>query len=66
LAPATAHARIAAGSIAIDAAVGATDGTTLLRDHSAGPEALGETLAEQLAARMLAAGAGDLLRRARR
>lgn len=65
LAPATAYARIDAGRITIDAVVGDADGRTLLRDRSEGAEARADALAEGLAARMLAAGAGELLRSAR-
>lgn len=65
LAPATAYARAAAGTIEIDAVVGDPDGKTLLRDRIHGPEDRGDLLGEELAARLIAAGAAELLRQAR-
>lgn len=65
LAPATAYARADRSRLRIDAAVGDADGVELMRDSAEGPEAEGEIMGRQLAARMLAAGAGELLAKAR-
>jgi hydroxymethylbilane synthase len=62
--PVGAHARAEDGAFRIEAYVGLPDGSEWIRDELTGdgddPAALGRSLAE----RMLAAGAGDLLRRA--
>jgi hydroxymethylbilane synthase len=65
LAPATAHARLKAEEMIIDAAVGDPDGVELLRDSERGAAAEGQTLGTALAARLLRAGAGELLERSR-
>lgn len=66
LAPATAHAVIDDGQIEIRAVVGDPDGTRLMREQAGGAVVEGERLAEELAARMLEAGAAELLAAARR
>jgi len=65
LAPATAHARIEDGRIALDAMVGDPDGRRLLRDREAGAAGQGERLGEELAVRLLEAGGEGILREAR-
>lgn len=65
LAPATAHARLCAGELLVEAAVGDPDGVELLRDAERGSPQDGRALGERLARRMLEAGAGRLLAQAR-
>lgn len=65
LAPATAYARVDGGRVEIDAVVGDPDGKALLRDHDAGPEGKAQEIGEAVARRMLDAGAGEILARAR-
>jgi hydroxymethylbilane synthase len=65
LAPATAYARIEEGRMRIDAAVGDPDGVELMRDGERGDAADARALGAALAARMLEAGAGELLARSR-
>jgi hydroxymethylbilane synthase len=61
--PVGAHAAIADGVLRLDAYVGLPDGTEWIRDRvEEGPDPA--TTGERLARRMLAAGAGDILRRA--
>jgi hydroxymethylbilane synthase len=66
LAPATAFAVVESGGIRIDAVVGDPDGRELLRDACQGRAADGRVLGEALAVRLLDAGAGEILARARR
>ena len=65
LAPATGYARIEGELLYIEAAVGDADGKRLMRDaERGGPGEAAETGA-RLAERMIDAGAGELLERAR-
>jgi hydroxymethylbilane synthase len=61
LAPATAYGRAEQGELRLEAAVGDQDGKRLIRDLEAGPVSRREELGERLAARMLEAGAAELL-----
>jgi hydroxymethylbilane synthase len=65
LAPATGFARLASGELRLEGRVGALDGGRLLIDHEHGAPQAAAEIAERLAARMLGAGAGELLREAR-
>jgi hydroxymethylbilane synthase len=65
LAPATGYARLDRGVLRVEAVVGDADGRQLMRDDESGrPEAAAE-IGARLARRMLDAGAGELLERAR-
>jgi len=61
LAPATAFARVEAGRIRIEAVVGEPDGQRLLRDWAEGESTRGDALGDAIAARLLDAGAGEIL-----
>jgi hydroxymethylbilane synthase len=65
LAPATAHARLEADRIRIDALVGDADGRRLLRDRIEGPSRDAEALGQAVAARLLEAGGEAILKDAR-
>ncbi|HEU5316040.1 MAG TPA: hydroxymethylbilane synthase, partial [Chloroflexota bacterium] len=52
----------AGGALHLTAAVAAPDGSTILRDDATGPASGAEALGAAVAARLLAAGAADLLR----
>ncbi len=65
LAPATAYARIGGGTLRLVAMVGDGNGATEIRDRESGRAEEAERLGEQLARRMLDAGADELLRAAR-
>ena len=61
-APIAGHAtRLADGQLRLVGLVGTPDGVTLLRDEIRGPAATAAALGEQLAERLLAAGARDIL-----
>jgi hydroxymethylbilane synthase len=60
--PVAGHAVIDGGQLRLDGLVGAPDGTALVRDAIHGPVARAAQLGEQLAQRLLDAGARDLLR----
>jgi hydroxymethylbilane synthase len=62
--PVGAHARAVSGGIRIDAYVGLPDGSEWIRDRVEASSVEPAALGTELAARMLAAGAGDLLERA--
>ncbi|HVT36495.1 MAG TPA: hydroxymethylbilane synthase, partial [Nevskiaceae bacterium] len=59
--PVAGHARIAGGELVLQALVGAPDGSRLVRDEIAGPVTDAAALGVQLAQRLLAAGARDIL-----
>ena len=65
LAPVGAHATIDGETLRLNAVVGDPDGKKLLRDAIVGGADSGERHGEALAARMIAAGAGEILQRAR-
>jgi hydroxymethylbilane synthase len=65
LAPATAFGRFEGQTLVVDAVVGDADGRELLRDRDSDAISNAVALGERLASRMLDAGAGDLLARAR-
>jgi hydroxymethylbilane synthase len=65
MAPASAYARALGDGIEIDAMVGDPDGRTTMRDGARGGLLEGERLGEELAARMLSAGADAILSAAR-
>ena len=65
LAPAAAHARAVEGLLHMDAMVGDTDGSRVLRDAIDGAAADAERLGESLAERLLSAGGDAILRAAR-
>ena len=65
LAPATAYARLSGDDLELSAAVGEIDGTRLLLEAETAAATEAEPLAERVAGRLLAAGAGELLARAR-
>ena len=60
--PIAAYAQIANGTLALDGAVVAPDGTRLLRDRSTGPLESPESLGEALANRLISQGAKELLK----
>ncbi|HLH25057.1 MAG TPA: hydroxymethylbilane synthase [Chloroflexota bacterium] len=59
--PIAAHATLVEGELRLDGVVAAPDGSQLLRDSLAAPVAAAALLGMGLAARLMAAGAGDLL-----
>jgi hydroxymethylbilane synthase len=63
--PIAAFARIEHDGLVLEGLVAEPDGSLLLRDRISGGSAQAERLGEELAARVLAAGAGELLRRLR-
>jgi hydroxymethylbilane synthase len=65
LAPATAHATEEGESWVLRAAVGDPDGAEMMHDRESGSADEARSIGERLAERMLAAGAGKLLARAR-
>jgi hydroxymethylbilane synthase len=65
LAPAAALATVHERTLRVRAAVGDPDGAVLLREAAEGPLEDGEALGEDLARRLLARGAAEILRRAR-
>lgn len=65
LAPVGGHATVEGATLRLRAAVGDPDGRTMLRDRTEGASDSAERLGEELAARMIGAGAGELLRLAR-
>jgi hydroxymethylbilane synthase len=62
--PVGAHAQVDAGRIALQAFVGLPDGSEWISDRLVADAAEARAAGRELAARMLAAGAGELLRRA--
>ena len=62
--PIGAHARIEAGRLTLDAFVGMPDGGTWIRDSFGGDPKDPARLGQQVAERLLAVGAADLLRQA--
>ncbi len=62
LAPATAYAVVEGGSVRMEAAVGDPDGVKLIRERGSGAVEDAAALGEELAERMLRAGAGELMR----
>jgi hydroxymethylbilane synthase len=64
--PVGAHAELRDGELALDAFVGLPDGTAWVRDALGGDPADPAALGRNVAERLLAAGAGDLLVRAER
>ena len=65
LAPATAHATLGRDTVVVEGIVGAPDGTRLLRDRVEGRAQDEISLGTRLAERLLDAGAGEILRKAR-
>ena len=63
--PIAAHASLQGDVLTLDGLVAEPDGSRLLRDSITGPAAHARGLGEQLADRVLSAGAGDLLERLR-
>jgi hydroxymethylbilane synthase len=63
--PIAGHARVVGTQITAVAAVFSLDGTRLIRDEETGPAERPEEVGARLAARLLAAGAAELLREAR-
>jgi hydroxymethylbilane synthase len=59
--PVAAHATLAGGTLRLAGLVGSQDGTTVFADEVAGPAAEALRLGSELAARLVAAGAGKLL-----
>lgn len=62
--PIGAHARIEDGALRIDAFVGLPDGSTWIRDTVSGDASEPAQVGQELAARLLSAGAADVLRQA--
>ena len=62
--PVGAHATVDGDAVHVDGYVGLPDGSEWIRDRLSGSRGEGADLGRRLAERMLAAGAGDLLRRA--
>jgi hydroxymethylbilane synthase len=63
--PVAAHAELAGGRLTLAGLVAEPDGSRLLRDSLTGPTQDGVAIGEELAERVLAAGAGALLERLR-
>jgi hydroxymethylbilane synthase len=63
--PIAAHAHIDANRLTLEGLVAEPDGSRLLRDSISGSASRAQALGEELAERVLAAGAGDLLKRLR-
>jgi hydroxymethylbilane synthase len=63
--PIAAHARIDANRLTLEGLVAEPDGSRLLRDSICGSASHAQSLGEELAERVLALGAGDLLQRLR-
>jgi hydroxymethylbilane synthase len=63
--PIAAHARIDANRLTLEGLVAEPDGSRLLRDSISGSASHAQSLGEELAERVLASGAGDLLQRLR-
>lgn len=63
--PIAAHAHIDANRLTLEGLVAEPDGSRLLRDSISGSASRAQALGEDLAERVLAAGAGDLLQRLR-
>jgi hydroxymethylbilane synthase len=63
--PIAAHAELARGGVTLDGLVAEPDGSKLFRDSISGAAFEAEALGDQLAERVLAAGAGALLERLR-
>jgi hydroxymethylbilane synthase len=63
--PIAAHAELAGGTLTLDGLVAEPDGSRLFRDRICGTAQQAQVLGEQLAERVLAAGAGTLLERLR-
>jgi hydroxymethylbilane synthase len=63
--PIAAHARIDADRLTLEGLVAEPDGSRLLRDSVSGSAARAQSLGEELAERVLASGAGELLQRLR-
>ena len=63
--PIAAHARIEANRLTLEGLVAEPDGSRLLRDSISGSASHAQSLGEELAERVLASGAGDLLQRLR-
>jgi len=63
--PIAAHARIDANRLTLEGLVAEPDGSRLLRDSISGSASDAQFLGEELAERVLASGAGELLRRLR-
>ena len=64
--PIAAHATLEGATLTLRGFIGAPDGSEVYRDRSSGPAAEAQALGRELAARMQAAGAGQLLERLRR
>jgi hydroxymethylbilane synthase len=62
--PIGAHAHIEDGALTIDAFVGLPDGSTWIRDSLSGDPGQPSQIGQELAARLLAVGAADVLRQA--
>jgi len=62
--PVAAHARLEDGALVLDAFVGLPDGSTWIRDTVSGPAGDPVLLGRELAARLLAVGAADVLAQA--
>jgi hydroxymethylbilane synthase len=63
--PIAAHARIGADRLTLVGLVAEPDGSRLLRDSISGSASEAQSLGEELAERVLASGADDLLQRLR-
>jgi hydroxymethylbilane synthase len=63
--PIAAHAHIDANRLTLEGLVAEPDGSRLLRDSISGSASRAQALGEELAERVLASGAGDLLQRLR-
>ena len=59
--PIAGYATLVQGQLQMEGRVGSVDGQTLLKETIVGPAADAEQLGEQLAQRLLAQGAGELL-----
>lgn len=59
--PVAGHAVLDAGTLRLNALVGAPDGSRLVRDHISGPVGSASDLGSTLAQRLIAAGAGEIL-----
>jgi hydroxymethylbilane synthase len=65
LAPATAHARLGADEVVVEAVVGDPDGKRLLRDRIVGRRGDESRLGDALAVRLLESGGEEILRASR-
>ena len=60
--PIAAHAKVEGGRLKLDGLVATLDGTQVLRDRLEGDSADAARIGEELAARLLERGAGELLK----